>query len=925
MSTLLGIALVVDDINKGCNLAFRYPAVPAGGSADQVSPFHKLSPSLLAKLFRPKNALCNQSFELVMDDLRFVSHPVLVTHRVSAAAVAHGLHSLHAPLPPGVSSGFSQHAAAGAVSSGASFIGVASSAAAGSMLATAAGGANANAIAIAAAGSDRTETTMFNIIFALEELPQLQEEDADLVQRRRRSISAFRTVAAQLANGLLHEELRSGFVSREVRELLHIRDELMQNERLVNASNGGGGALGGGGGGGGSSNNNSSSVGNHHRNKDGANSESTSSGGVEVDPQTFIDVSLGKSVLANDLKSVFHGLDESGTVHVVINRWVKLSLTLTDSVAVQMHNLRPYHTLLLLADEEKIVASLPADHSQQLRILIDAANPLKSFQEIALETSIPIHHVFRLSAHLVYWGFGKVIDTITLRNIYQVNPQANLRSQSVLALAFRRKFPPHELSEVLSTFSGSRSISEYMKSLSTPKAKTEYIHMLIWLLQQNFITQLHRYVYFMIPSEGDHAADAMGPEGGNSYDENHSFGSNNHSSHSRNNTSFLGLTNALSDPQQQLENFSLQSFISSARSTAAKPKPPPEKSTVMTTTTTVTGASNPFALTDQERDYLDKIATTNPVYTLFKRLCVYFHGQYHLEEIMWRENVSRSELRTVLNHALVPRYPNHALDNRSRAPGPGVVLVLGHGSESGAVDLPEPQTKILRRRPGAPAALVLGMLYGYLSEAIFPMFTTFLTGDVLAVIYLSVYCRYTTERRRVAKLTACVLLWNVVTTLLSFSGDGYMGITDLSRSDTGDIVGYIADVVSLTLYASPFASLSRVIRTKSAVTIPIEMVVVGSVNNSLWLIYGFAISDIIVIVPNVISVLFGVAQMIVYATYNPKKNLGDKLGAEFQVDVDDLEKQKPQAVSRVPGGDIEAPLSPSTCFQSLRSPGLTQA
>jgi hypothetical protein len=333
---------------------------------------------------------------------------------------------------------------------------------------------------------------------------------------------------------------------------------------------------------------------------------------------------------------------------VVINRWVKLSLTLTDSVAVQMHNLRPYHTLLLLADEGKIVASLPADHSQQLRILIDAANPLKSFQEIALETSIPIHHVFRLSAHLVYWGFGKVIDTITLRNIYQVNPQANLRSQSALALAFRRKFPPHELSEVLSTFSGSRSISDYMKSLSTPKAKTEYIHMLIWLLQQNFIIQLHRYVYFMIPSEGDHAADAMEPEGDSSYDENHSFGSNSRSSRSRNNTSFLGLTHALTDPQQ-LENFSLQSFMSSARSTATKPKPPPKTSTAMTTTTTVTGASNPFALTDQERDYLDKIATTNPVYTLFKRLCVYFHGQYHLEEIMWRENVSRSELRTVLS------------------------------------------------------------------------------------------------------------------------------------------------------------------------------------------------------------------------------------------------------------------------------------
>lgn len=46
----------------------------------------------------------------------------------------------------------------------------------------------------------------------------------------------------------------------------------------------------------------------HHHRKDGENGSST----VEVDPQTLIDVSLGKSVLANDLKRVFHGLEESG-------------------------------------------------------------------------------------------------------------------------------------------------------------------------------------------------------------------------------------------------------------------------------------------------------------------------------------------------------------------------------------------------------------------------------------------------------------------------------------------------------------------------------------------------------------------------------------------------------------------------------------
>uniref|UniRef100_K3X713 Bidirectional sugar transporter SWEET n=1 Tax=Globisporangium ultimum (strain ATCC 200006 / CBS 805.95 / DAOM BR144) TaxID=431595 RepID=K3X713_GLOUD len=218
------------------------------------------------------------------------------------------------------------------------------------------------------------------------------------------------------------------------------------------------------------------------------------------------------------------------------------------------------------------------------------------------------------------------------------------------------------------------------------------------------------------------------------------------------------------------------------------------------------------------------------------------------------------------------------------------------------------------------------MLYGYLSEAIFPMFTTFLAGDVLALAYLAVYCRYTTEHRHVAKLTACVLLWNVVMTLVSFSGDGYMGITGLSRSDTSDIVGYIADVVSLILYASPFASLGRVIKTKSAVTIPIVMVVVGSVNNSLWLIYGFTISDMIVVVPNVISVLFGVAQMIVYAIYNPKKNLDDQpSGAEFEANGHDLEKQKSQVTSQEQRGYAEQPLTPSTGFQSVHSPWFTQA
>lgn len=479
MSSLLGVALVVDDISKGCNLAFRYPAPAASSSSAEpaAASFHKLSPALFAKLFRPKNALCNQSFELVIDDLRFVSHPVLVTSASSASRPSVGFNG--PPQPPPL-------AAPGA--SAAATTAVTTAIAAGAVSAASFSGASP-AAAVAAAVAPN-ETTMFSVVFALEELSALAGEDAELAARRRRSIAAFRTAAAQLANGLLHEELRVGFVSREVRELLAIRDELAQHERLGTATGGSGGSGGAGGGGGGGTGGTGGSAGNnsslnalgghHHRKNDNSGGGGAESGGagVDVDPQTFIDVALGKSALANDLKSVFHGLDESGTAHVVLNRWVKLSLTLSDAVAVQMQRLRPYHTLLLLADEDRVRAALPADHSQQLRLLLAAANPLKSFQDLALETSIPIHQVFRLAAHLAYWGFGRVIATITLRNIYQVSPHANLRTHSALALEFRRKFAPRELSEVLASFSGSRAISEYMKNLSALK-KTEYIHMLV--------------------------------------------------------------------------------------------------------------------------------------------------------------------------------------------------------------------------------------------------------------------------------------------------------------------------------------------------------------------------------------------------------------------------------------------------------------
>ncbi|TDH72058.1 hypothetical protein CCR75_000764 [Bremia lactucae] len=612
---LLGVALVVDDINKGCNLAFRYPAP----SSEKASSFQTLPAPLLAKLFRPKNALCNASFELVVDELRFVSHPVLVSPRLPSVAPSTDLvSSLVTP------STVVEQSIAGSQS------------------------------------STGNETTMFNIIFALDDrplkrsqatthTPQIFSSDGETQARQRRTAKAYSTVAAQLAHGLLHEELRVGFVSKEVRELLQVRDELAQSERHAR-SKGTGGTVPNATGPSSSAPNLASCSSNTSTNN--TNSTATSNGStglhhprhrkdndkglstVEVDPQTLIDVSLGKSVLANELKRVFHGLDESGAAHIVLNGWIKLSLTLTDAVTIQMATLRPYHTLLLLVEKGEILQKLPVDHARQLEIVVKTVNPLKSFQDIALESSVPIHQVFRLAAHLVYWGFGRIVDAITLYNVYQVTANANVHVGSPLAVEFRRTFEPYELSEVLSTFSGSRRIGEYMKTLSTAK-KTEYIHMLLWLLQHRFIVQLHRYVYFMIPSDGEDVTDR---------------------SHSAESSSSAMMASNLQ--REMVEN--------SAKIEALLPLDPAAKVAPTLVATAeerkvdkggnsdvplaqVMSVASQVLFSEQERAYLAKIAKPNPVFTLFKRLCIYFHGEHHIEEIMWRENLSRGELRTVMS------------------------------------------------------------------------------------------------------------------------------------------------------------------------------------------------------------------------------------------------------------------------------------
>lgn len=213
------------------------------------------------------------------------------------------------------------------------------------------------------------------------------------------------------------------------------------------------------------------------------------------------------------------------------------------------------------------------------------------------------------------------------------------------------------------------------------------------------------------------------------------------------------------------------------------------------------------------------------------------------------------------------------------------------------------------------------MLHGYLRRNIFPVFITFAVGDVVALVFIAVYVRYSTERVYVLKvLGVTVFILGAVTiyTVLALNG-----ITNQTREQVKPIVGYVAIAAAVLLYGSPFEKAIQVLRHKTSVFLPITMVVVGTINNSLWVIYTPLDHNWFMFVPNAICSALGFTQLALYWFYHPSRSRADEARVasidEFDFDSDGIpiavviESPKTDA-----GTDKQFPASPN--FHVLHSP-----
>ncbi|ETK93969.1 hypothetical protein L915_02922, partial [Phytophthora nicotianae] len=173
-----------------------------------------------------------------------------------------------------------------------------------------------------------------------------------------------------------------------------------------------------------------------------------------------------------------------------------------------------------------------------------------------------------------------------------------------------------------------------------------------------------------------------------------------------------------------------------------------------------------------------------------------------------------------------------------------------------------------------PCVMIFGNSYGavfyaYAISNYLPLFATSMLGVIVGVFMTYSFYIWATDRREVVRIfaiSASVFLAVTVYGFLALSG-----VTGQSNHSTETTLGFIMVGFTTLMYASPMATIIRVVRTKTATSMPFTMGVVNVLNSFCWGVYGELIRNNFLLVPNIIGVTLSLTQMLVTFIYRSKE------------------------------------------------------
>lgn len=148
--------------------------------------------------------------------------------------------------------------------------------------------------------------------------------------------------------------------------------------------------------------------------------------------------------------------------------------------------------------------------------------------------------------------------------------------------------------------------------------------------------------------------------------------------------------------------------------------------------------------------------------------------------------------------------------------------------------------------------------YGILRSAP-QMYVCNTIGASITFIWIVIYLIYCVQKKPLYFVGALFVVVDLMFQVVFFSF--YIG----QRSETlKKMISYVAMVINIVMYAAPGEKMFTVYKTNNYQLLPVASSIAGFFCSMSWLIYGIIESEIGVIVPNLMGMLFAVMQLIVY-------------------------------------------------------------
>lgn len=151
----------------------------------------------------------------------------------------------------------------------------------------------------------------------------------------------------------------------------------------------------------------------------------------------------------------------------------------------------------------------------------------------------------------------------------------------------------------------------------------------------------------------------------------------------------------------------------------------------------------------------------------------------------------------------------------------------------------------------------LWVVYGLLKEEV-KVWGTNIIGLILASYYFLRFSKYAPEKSP----TLPGSIEQHIRANIVVIGSTFAVVYISPLTDPASFIGNVAVFFCIAMFGSPLAALKTVLQTKSAKSIPLPFTVATIANCFLWTIFGlFEMHDVNIYVPNILGLVFGLAQL----------------------------------------------------------------